>query len=139
MYRTCVQRTSAHGSKDACSLAISIASSLVTFRFAAPQVRMETNAATSTSASRRSLPSGRSRSPRLAVGSAGGAPLPAAGVPASVDSVGPQEQIADEVGHEDEEEPPDPPDEVGSRLHLAKLDHRQVERNRQREPHDERR
>ena len=68
----------------------------------------------------------RSRNGLGASGSPGARPLPGSGVvPASVDSVGPQEQVADEVGHEDEEQPPDPPRVV--RLKLAELDDGEIE------------
>ena len=76
-----------------------------------PQLRATTNAASRTSARSATLPSGWSRSPaaRVAGSCRYRRPSPAGCVPASVDSVGPQEQVADEVGHEDEQQPPDPP------------------------------
>ena len=64
--------------------------------------------------------------------------LSAGGAPASIDSVGPQDQIADEMCHEDEEQPPAPPQVVRRRLHLAELDHREVQGECQRHPHDDR-
>ena len=44
-----------------------------------------------------------------AAGRPRGAAVTLGRVPAPVDNVGPEEEVADEVGHEHEEEPPDPP------------------------------
>src|SRR5688572_15213146 len=63
------------------------------------------------------------RSFRAAGVAAGGRPsLGSGGVPALVDTVGPQEEVPDEARHEDEDQPPEPPHVV--RPPLEELDHR---------------
>ena len=100
------------------------------------QERDATNAARSTSPSSSNRPQALSRSPRFGAVAGSGWPLPASGVPASIDSVGPQEQVSDEMGQQDEQEPPRPPQVV--RLELSELDHRQVERDGERQPDEQR-
>src|SRR3954447_26284078 len=46
-----------------------------------------------------------------------------------------EDEIADEMGHEDEQQPPAPPEEVRRRFHLTQLDHGQIERKGQGEEH----
>ena len=45
-----------------------------------------------------------------------------------------EDEIADEVGHEDEQKPPAPPEEVWPQF--AQLDHRQVQREHQRQENE---
>src|SRR5687768_4928868 len=127
MKRTCRQICSAHGVNEAFSIAMSTASCCeISSRLEAHV--FDTKRAKTRSTPRISArPQRLSRRSRRGVGSAGGRPLPASGVPALVDTESSQEEVADEVRQEDEEEPPEPPQVV--RPPLEELDDR--------EPHDD--